>query len=48
MVGGYNELAGATISKTFTDLPPHSSIMVGLEVLFIDTWDKEYFTLAID
>jgi len=48
MVGGYNELAGATISKTFTDLPPHSSIMVGLEVWFIDSWDKEDFTLAID
>jgi len=48
MVGGYNELAGGTLSKTFTDLPEHTHIMVAVEVWFIDTWDNEDFTIAVD
>lgn len=48
MVGGYNELAGGTLSKTYSDLPRHTVIMVAVEVWFVDSWENEDFTIAID
>lgn len=48
IVGGYNELAGAVISKTYTDLAEHTKIMISIEVWFIDTWDNENFTITVD
>jgi hypothetical protein len=48
LVGGYGELAGNKLSKTFTDLPPHSHLIFAVEVWFIDSWDNEDFTITVD
>jgi hypothetical protein len=48
LVGGYGELAGGTVKKTYTDLPEHTHFVFAVEVWFIDSWDKENFTITVD
>ncbi|EDQ85436.1 uncharacterized protein MONBRDRAFT_34306 [Monosiga brevicollis MX1] len=49
VLGGANQLMrGATISKTWTNLPTHSKVLIELEVLTIDSWDNEHIMASID
>lgn len=41
-------MAGATLSKTFKDLPAHNKLIFSVEVWFLDSWDNEDFTIAVD
>jgi hypothetical protein len=34
--------------RVLTDLPPHSKIGVAMEVIYLDSWDSENFSIRID
>jgi hypothetical protein len=48
LVGGYNNLAGGSLFKTYENLPTHTHIFIAIEVWFIDSWDNEDFTISVD
>jgi hypothetical protein len=49
LFGGYGVFGRyATISKTFTGLPPHYAIQVSFILMKIDSWDNEQFFLYVD
>lgn len=47
MLGGFNQWAGGVLSRTFTDLPEHNKLYIGIELWLIDSWD-EYLLITID
>lgn len=49
MLGGYNICgAGCYFEKTFTNLPPHSNVMVEVFYFSIDSWDQQATGGGID
>jgi len=51
ILGGHcvkTESANGEVSKTFTNLPPHSQIRINAKYNFIDSWDGESGYLKID
>jgi len=48
-LGGPCTKAGdSTVTKTFTNLPPHSQLRVAAKYLFIDSWDGEHAYMSVD
>lgn len=47
--GGYNSFGkGTVVSKTISNLPAHTDLLIKLQFWAIDSWDKEPATLSID
>lgn len=49
MLGGYGKLGRkADLWKRFTNLPPHFSLLVKVQMWKIDSWDNEVFKVFVD
>jgi hypothetical protein len=47
LVGGYDKLSTGKLTKTFTNLPPHSTLIFNFKLFQIDSWD-EPMNIVID
>jgi hypothetical protein len=47
-LGGHCKTAGTTVTKKFSNLPPHSSLRVSARYHFIDSWEGESSFLKVD
>jgi hypothetical protein len=41
MLGGYCQFGGGEVTKTYTDIPDHTSLRIQANYHFIDAWDTE-------
>jgi len=49
MVGGYGNFGvGASMQKTYTNLPPHTQVRIRFQFWRIDSWDNEMFYCTVD
>jgi hypothetical protein len=48
MLGGYCQFGGGEVTKTFTDLPVHSTLRIQANYHFIDAWDTETAFMRIN
>lgn len=48
MLGGFGNLAGGEITKTFENLPKHNKLRITANFHFIDAWQGQYGFMRAD
>jgi len=48
-LGGYGVTGpAATLNKKFLNMPAHWRLKIEVDVLFIESWDNEWFRIHVD